>query len=439
MYTAFFGFRVKPFDLLPNPDFLYPSRAYRKASAYLEYGVRDRAGFILITGEVGAGKTTLIRSLLKRSLGDVLISKVFNTSVDAEQLVAMINDDFGLETDGRDKVAMLRDLNTFLIEQYAERRRPVLIIDEAQNLTPEVLEEVRMLSNLETDNAKLLQIILVGQPELRERIRSPQLLQLRQRILVQCHLEPLTREEVEEYVLYRLERAGNRDALHWEEGVMAEMHRATRGIPRLVNILGSYVLLDAYAAGRRSISLPEMLDLLHSMDFDHQFWPTGAETEGEAGGETSPAVTGAGAMTVTGAAGGNGSHAAAAGAPVDMTPAPVGTAAQVPAGGAQTMTQTQAQATPAMLSLLQGLSRRVGELEQAHARMGENAYFDMLERQNELEQVLTRMAERVDRLHFAQAQRQVQVRQEQAAQERLAAERAGNQRGGWLRRWFVGG
>lgn len=443
MYTAFFGFRVKPFDLLPNPDFLYPSRAYRKASAYLEYGLRDRAGFILITGEVGAGKTTLIRSLLKRSLGDVLISKVFNTSVDAEQLVAMINDDFGLETDGRDKVAMLRDLNSFLIEQYAERRRPVLIIDEAQNLTPEVLEEVRMLSNLETDNAKLLQIILVGQPELRERIRSPQLLQLRQRILVQCHLEPLTRDEVEEYVFYRLERAGNRDAVQWGEGVMREMHRVTRGIPRLVNILGSYVLLDAYAAGRRSISLPEMLDLLQSMDFDHQFWPvedTSLSVGAAAIDAATPDIAAPAAQALAGSTAGRSGMVAAPAAPsAPGQPGPSVAAAQPAApGGALGGVQGGAQSVPAVLSLLQGLSRRVGELEQAHARMGENAYFEVLERQNELEKVLARTTAKVDRLHFAQAQRQVQVRQEEVVQERMAVEQV-CPRGGWLKRWFAGG
>ncbi|MBZ2172981.1 XrtA/PEP-CTERM system-associated ATPase [Nitratidesulfovibrio sp. SRB-5] len=395
MYAEFFRFRVKPFDLLPNPDFLFPSRAYRKASAYLEYGVRERAGFILITGEVGAGKTTLIRDLLKRNLGDVLISKVFNTSVDAEQLVAMINDDFGLETEGRDKVTMLRELNEFLINQYAERRRPVLIIDEAQNLAPEVLEEVRMLSNLETDNAKLLQIILVGQPELRERIRSPQLLQLRQRILVQCHLEPLTVQETAEYIACRMERAGNKDALQFEDGVLDEIHRETKGIPRLVNILCGYALLDAYAADRRSVSLVQMQDLLRSMDFARQFWPEPPTVE--------PATE-----------------------EVRMQPLP---------NAPQTAEPRSPVTAQGVASLLLGLSRRVGELEEMQSRMGENAYLDMLDRQKSMERMLSQLSERVDRLGFAQAQRLVQVRQEQP---QVSGEDI-RPRHGRLWRWFVGG
>lgn len=408
MYTEFFRFRAKPFELLPNPDFLYPSRAHRKASAYLEYGLRERAGFILITGEVGAGKTTLIRDLLKRNLGDVLLSKVFNTRVDAEQLVAMINDDFGLDTDGRDKVTMLRDLNAFLIEQFAERRRPVLIIDEAQNLAPEVLEEVRMLSNLETDNAKLLQIILVGQPELRDRIRSPQLIQLRQRILVQCHLSPLSLEETEEYILFRLERAGNRDAMQWEPEVLRMIHEVTRGVPRLVNILSGYILLDAYAADRRTISVEQLRDLLDSMDFERQFWPV-EETVPGAVAEThgaSPALAGSEPVVT--------SAAATADQPSGSRPSP---------------------ALQRVTSLLSGLLQRVGDLEQAQERIGEGAYMDMVERQKSLENRVAQLSERVDRLHFGQSQQQVQIQREPLGPAQCDM----RSRQGWLRRWFAGG
>jgi len=397
VYTEYFRFRAKPFELLPNPDFLYPSKAHRKAIAYLEYGLLERAGFILLTGEVGAGKTTLIRDLLKRTTGNVPMSKVFNTCVDATQLVAMINDDFGLETQGRDKVTMLRDLNSYLIEQFAARKHPVLIIDEAQNLPPEVLEELRMLSNLETDNAKLLQIILVGQPELRDRIRSPQLIQLRQRILVQCHLSPLTAEETAEYVLFRLERAGNRDALQWGPDVLDMIHKATRGVPRLVNILCGYALLDAYAADRRHVAAEMLDDLLKSMDFERQFWPT-----------------------------------------AEAMPDADATVGVSPAGAALPPAVTSPRLSPALQrvsALLSGVLQRVGELEQAQARAGEDAHLQLAERQRSLEHRVVQLAECVERMNLGQALQQVQVTREVAP----SVERKPARRQGWIRRWLAGG
>ncbi len=273
MYLQHFALRVKPFELLPDPGFLFPSAAHRKALAYLEYGLQEHSGFILLTGEVGAGKTTLIRSLLRKLPGGVTMAKVFNTQVNAAQLVRLINDDFGLPPSGGDKTDMLRDLNAFLIEQYAGGRRSVLVIDEAQNLGPELLEEIRLLSNLETEHAKLLQIILVGQPELRERLCSPDLIQLRQRILVHCHLTPLNPAESTGYILHRLELAGNRQAVAWRAGCLAAIHTATRGIPRLINILCDYILLDTYSAGSREVTLERLEALLAHLDFKAQFWP----------------------------------------------------------------------------------------------------------------------------------------------------------------------
>ena len=299
MYSQYFGLREKPFELLPNPGFLYPSKVHRKALAYLEYGLRERSGFILLTGEVGSGKTTIIRNLLKRDLRKTVLSKVFNTRVDSRQLIAMINDDFGLEVDGRDKVTMLRELNEFLIDQFAAGNKAVLIIDEAQNLTSELLEEVRMLSNLETDNAKLLQIILVGQPELKQTLSSPSLRQLRQRILVQTHLAPLTEDEVAEYVLYRLERAGNRSAVQWGEGALQEVHATSQGIPRLINILCDYLLLDAFSDERMSIGLENVRSVVDEIDFRQLYFPgpeedravVSADGAGQGGGVSNPERT----------------------------------------------------------------------------------------------------------------------------------------------------
>jgi len=272
VYTSFFGLREKPFDLLPNPDFLYPSRAHKRALTYLTHGIKERAGFILLTGEVGSGKTTLIRNMIRSQLRDSVLAKVFNTRVDSLQLLMQINGDFGLETDGRDKAALLRELNDFLIEQYAQRRQAVLIIDEAQNLSAEILEEVRMLSNLETDRDKLLQIILVGQPELREILAQPGLLQLRQRIQINCHLQPLNVAEVREYILFRLEKAGNRDALTFMEDAVEAIATYSRGIPRLINILCDYVMIDAFSVQTREIEGSVVHELAADLSFEAQYW-----------------------------------------------------------------------------------------------------------------------------------------------------------------------
>lgn len=272
MYTAFFGLREKPFDLLPNPDFLYPSRAHKRALTYLTHGIKERAGFILLTGEVGSGKTTLIRNMIRSQLRDSVLAKVFNTRVDSLQLLMQINGDFGLDTDGRDKATLLRELNDFLIEQYAQRRQAVLIIDEAQNLSAEILEEVRMLSNLETDRDKLLQIILVGQPELRDLLARPGLLQLRQRIQINCHLQPLSAPEVREYILFRLEKAGNKTALVFDDDAVEAVATYSRGIPRLVNILCDYIMIDAFSSQTRNIGGSVIHELAADLSFEAQYW-----------------------------------------------------------------------------------------------------------------------------------------------------------------------
>lgn len=272
MYTDFFGLREKPFDLLPNPDFLYPSKAHKRALTYLSHGIRERAGFVLLTGEVGSGKTTLIRNLLRSELQTSVLAKVFNTRVDSLQLLMQINSDFGLETDGRDKAALLRELNDFLIEQYAQRRQAVLIIDEAQNLTVEILEEIRMLSNLETDRDKLLQIILVGQPQLRDLLARPELLQLRQRIQINCNLQPLGPAEVREYIEFRLDKAGNREALILDDDAVEAVAAYSRGIPRLINILCDYIMIDAYSSGIRDIGGDTVHELAADLAFVDQYW-----------------------------------------------------------------------------------------------------------------------------------------------------------------------
>jgi general secretion pathway protein A len=272
MYETFFNFKVKPFDLVPNPDFLFLSRSHKKAKVYLDYGIRERAGFILITGEVGSGKTTLVRDLIKGLNGSATLSKVFNTKVTSEQLIAMINEDFGLDVENKDKITLLRELNDFLIDQYANHRQPILIVDEAQNLSAELLEEVRMLSNLETDRSKLLQIILVGQPELTRTLAGAELRQLRQRINIRCHISPLTRKEMEEYILHRLKVAGNREAISFSEETFNIVHGFSRGIPRLVNIICDFLLLSAFVEGTRELSPELVKEVIGELEMENKYW-----------------------------------------------------------------------------------------------------------------------------------------------------------------------
>lgn len=272
MYRSFFNLTCKPFDLIPNPEFMFLSKTHKKAITYLDYGIRERAGFLLLTGEVGSGKTTIIRELISKHHERVVMAKVFNTNVNAEQLLSMINDDFGLPVQGKDKIELLRDLNHYLIEQYGKGNQPLLIIDEAQNLPPETLEEIRMLSNLETSDSKLLQIILVGQPELRTLLAKPELRQLRQRISFQCNLQPLNRQEMEEYIFHRLQVAGNRDALHFAPPALDLIFTYCCGIPRLINIICDFLLLAAFAEEVRDVDEEMIRDIAGDLDFNNHYW-----------------------------------------------------------------------------------------------------------------------------------------------------------------------
>jgi putative secretion ATPase (PEP-CTERM system associated) len=252
MYKKYFGLDFKPFDITPNPDLLFSSQTHLKAWRYLSHGIKEKHGFILLTGEVGSGKTTLIKQLIRKLRFKSPTALVFNTQVDNEQLLAMINGEFGLEAAARDKVSLLKELNDFLVAEYSKSSLPVLIIDEAQNLTPENLEEIRLLSNLEAESSKLLQIILVGQPELRDSIERPDLLQLRQRIGFRCHLASLSSNE--NYIFYRLKKAGNRDAVSFTPEALALIYQYSGGIPRLINFCCDFILLAAFAEETREIS-----------------------------------------------------------------------------------------------------------------------------------------------------------------------------------------
>ena len=255
MYTQFFGLRDKPFSLSPDPRFLYLSDSHREALAHLLYGIEQGEGFIAITGEVGTGKTTLCRTLLERIEPGTEVAFIFNPQLTGVELLQSIAAEFGLETEDRSRRELTEQLNRFLLAKKREGRRVLLIIDEAQVLERDALEQVRLLSNLETSTAKLIQIVLIGQPELDTLLEAPDLRQLRQRITVRWRLGPLTPAETREYVRHRLRIAAGEPRDLFTDGALREVHRHSRGIPRLINLLCDRSLLAGYAAGVRQVGL----------------------------------------------------------------------------------------------------------------------------------------------------------------------------------------
>jgi general secretion pathway protein A len=254
MYENHFGFTIKPFQTIPNPDVFYPSPKHENALTYLEYGLMERTGFILLTGEIGSGKTTLIKHLINKFEPKIDIAVIFNTNVTAEQLIGLILNEFELGLGIGSKADALDILYQFLIDKFAHNRRVLLVIDEAQNLSRDALEEVRMLSNLQSDDQMLLQIMLVGQPELRTKIRKPNLAQLNQRITVAYHLPALTREETGAYIVFRLEKAGGKPDIFSQDAIDL-IHKTSSGIPRTINIICDTALVYAYADDLKAVDV----------------------------------------------------------------------------------------------------------------------------------------------------------------------------------------
>jgi general secretion pathway protein A len=248
MYNDFYGFSEAPFSITPDPRFLFFSARHQEAFNHLLFGIRERKGFIQLTGEVGAGKTTLCRALLEELGPEIRTALILNPVLTAPQLLRAILSELGIEA-RRDRAGCLEALNAFLLEQVAAGRDVVLIIDEAQDLSPELLEHVRLLSNLETDQRKLLQIVLIGQPELRALLDQRRLRQLRQRITVRYHLGPLSREETERYIRYRLLVAGANSRPTFTRRALAGIHRYAGGVPRLINAVADKTLLAGWVAG----------------------------------------------------------------------------------------------------------------------------------------------------------------------------------------------
>ena len=256
MYTNYFGLTEPPFSIAPNPQYLYMSKRHQEALAHLLYGVQtEGGGFILLTGEVGTGKTTLCRCLLEQIPMDVETAFVLNPRVSATELLATIADEFGFTCEADSSLKALTDsLNGYLLSQHKAGKRSVLIIDEAQNLSRDVLEQLRLLTNLETNEHKLLQIILLGQPELGETLKEQGLRQFSQRVTARYHLEALDSAETREYITHRLNVAGGEPTL-FSNRVTRRIHKLTGGIPRLINLVCDRSLLGTYAENKRIISL----------------------------------------------------------------------------------------------------------------------------------------------------------------------------------------
>ena len=255
MYNRFFGFKERPFKLVPNPEFLFLSRNHEEVLAHLNYAVGFGEGFVEITGEVGTGKTTLCRMFLENLDDKTEAAYIFNPKLDALQLLKAINDEFGILTSDTDSIKTLIDrLNAFLLDKKAQGRQVILLVDEAQNLSADVLEQLRLLSNLETTTSKLLQIILVGQPELGELLESEALRQLNQRITLSCHLTPLSQAETREYIRHRIHIASRKPESIFTAAACRTIHKSTGGVPRLINIACDRALLTAFTVGKHQIT-----------------------------------------------------------------------------------------------------------------------------------------------------------------------------------------
>jgi general secretion pathway protein A len=262
MYEEFYGLKERPFTLVPDPDYLFLGSQHKLARAYLEYGIKERMGFVVLTGEVGTGKTTLIKSLLREKEASQRLGVLYQTSVEAEDLLDLLLKEFQIRGHfGGSRAARLGAFNQFLLSSHARGEHVVLVVDEAQNLGSKALEELRLLSNLQTDKEPLLQVILVGQPGLRERLRHPSLRQLAQRVAIHYHLRPLDPDETKEYIRFRLARAGGSGI--FTTSALDKLYEYTQGVPRRINAWCDLALVAGFAEGRHEID-GEFIDLVIS-------------------------------------------------------------------------------------------------------------------------------------------------------------------------------
>lgn len=271
MYESFYGLTSKPFQLNPDPSFYFGSKQHQRASAYLEYGLHQNEGFIVVTGEVGAGKTTIVRGLLnKLDPGKVVAAHLVSTQLDAEETLRMVAAAFGIRTKGMGKSDVLLGLEAFLVDVTRQGKRCLLIVDEAQNLTPRAVEELRMLSNFQLDTHALLQSFLIGQPEFRSIMQSPHMLQLRQRVIAACHIGPMDKSETRGYIEHRLKCAGSKGWPKFEGGAYDAIFQASNGIPRRINSLVDRVLLSGFLTGSRTFTREQVEEVARELSAETQ-------------------------------------------------------------------------------------------------------------------------------------------------------------------------
>jgi general secretion pathway protein A len=280
MYEDFYGLKERPFTLVPDPDYLYLGSQHKLARAYLEYGIKERMGFVVLTGEVGTGKTTLIKSILREKEAGLRLGVLYQTSIEAEDLLDLLLKEFQIRGHfAGNRAARLGAFNQFLLNSYARGEHVVLVVDEAQNLGPKALEELRLLSNLQTEKEPLLQVILVGQPGLRERLRHPTLRQLAQRVAIHYHLRPLDHDETKDYIRFRLARAGGSGI--FTTSALDKLYEYTQGVPRRLNAWCDLALVAGFAEGRHELD-GEFIDLViaaqgGSLEGAAEHDPSGAE------------------------------------------------------------------------------------------------------------------------------------------------------------------
>jgi putative secretion ATPase (PEP-CTERM system associated) len=275
MYESFYGLTGKPFQLNPDPEFFFGSRGHKRAFAYLQYGIHQSEGFIVITGEIGAGKTTLVRSLFEKIDRNALVAaQLVSTQLDADEMLRSVAVAFGLPVKTLDKAMLLASLEAFLCQLAVERKRALLVIDEAQNLTPRAVEELRMLSNFQLGDKALLQSFLIGQPELRVMMQSPRMQQLRQRVIASYHLGPLDPGETQGYIEHRLAHVGWKGDPAFEADVFDVIHALTGGIPRRINTLCNRLLLSGFLAEKHVLDVVDVRSI--AREIDEELGPAGS-------------------------------------------------------------------------------------------------------------------------------------------------------------------
>lgn len=277
MYEAFYHLSAKPFQLNPDPSFFFGSKGHKRAMSYLEYGLHQGEGFIVITGEIGAGKTTLVRNLFRKLERENLVAaQLVSTQLDADDTLRMVAAAFGLPVENSNKAVLLKKLEDFLLYVHSQGKRALLVVDEAQNLTPRAVEELRMLSNFQTGEKSLLQSFLLGQPEFRRTLQSEGMQQLRQRVIASYHLGPLDADETQAYIEHRLHTVGWQNDPTFNEAAFQAIHNYTGGIPRKINILCDRLLLMGYLEEKHAFDSAEIREVIEDLQRENTIPPSAA-------------------------------------------------------------------------------------------------------------------------------------------------------------------